>query len=180
VLEKGLDVFADAIDAARAMQVPLRVVAIGDGPARAYFEGRLPDAIFTGQLTGGELATALASTDVFLNPSITETFGNVTLEAMASGLPVMAASASGTNSLVKDGVTGRLAEPGDIEAMASELADYQRDPALRARHGAAGLEFARTMDWDEINAAVMHVYQRVIERRRRLNHIFRSHPPRSS
>ena len=171
VLEKGLDVFADAIDAARAMQVPLRVVAIGDGPARNYFEERLPDAIFTGQLTGEQLATALASTDVFLNPSITETFGNVTLEAMACALPVMAASASGTNSLVKDGVTGRLAEPGDIEAMANELADYQRDPALRARHGAAGLEFAKTMDWDEINAAVMHVYERVIDRRDRLNRL---------
>ncbi len=52
--------------------------------------------------------------------------------------------------------------------MANELADYQRDPALRAKHGDAGLEFAKTMDWDEINAAVMHVYERVIERRRRL------------
>lgn len=172
VLEKGLDVFADAVDAARAMQVPLRVVAIGDGPARTYFQERLPDAIFTGQLTGEHLATALASTDVFLNPSITETFGNVTLEAMASGLPVMAAAASGTTSLVEDGVTGRLAEPGDIDAIADELADYQRDPALRARHGAAGLEFAKKMDWDEINAAVMHVYERVIERRRRLNRLF--------
>lgn len=168
VLEKGLDVFADAIDAARAMNVPLKVVAIGDGPARDYFQERLPDAIFTGQLTGTELATALASTDVFMNPSITETFGNVTLEAMASGLPVMAAAASGTTSLVQDNVTGRLAEPGDNEAMANELADYQRDPALRAKHGAAGLEFAKTMDWDEINAAVMRVYERVIERRRRM------------
>ena len=117
---------------------------------------------------GTDLATALASTDVFLNPSITETFGNVTLEAMACGLPVMAAAASGTTSLVQDNVTGRLAEPGDIDAMANELADYQRNPELRRKHGAAGLEFAKTMDWDEINAAVMHVYERVIERRRRL------------
>ena len=167
VLEKGLDVFADAVDEARAMGVPMRVVAIGAGPAHDYFQERLPDAIFTGQLTGTELATALASTDVFLNPSITETFGNVTLEAMACGLPVMAAAASGTTSLVQDSVTGRLAEPGDIEAMASELADYQRNPELRLKHGAAGLEFAKTMDWDEINAVVMHVYERVIERRRR-------------
>jgi phosphatidylinositol alpha 1,6-mannosyltransferase len=176
VLEKGLDVFADAIDAARAKGVPLKVMAIGDGPARDYFRERLPDAVFTGQLTGDELATALASTDVFLNPSITETFGNVTLEAMACGLPVMAVAATGTSSLVQDNVTGRLAEPGDFEAMANELADYQRDPALRARHGAAGLEFARKMDWDEINAAVMHVYERVIERRRRINRLRASRP----
>ena len=167
VLEKGLDVFADAIDAARAKGVPLKVLAIGDGPARGFFQERLPDAVFTGQLTGNDLAVALASADVFLNPSITETFGNVTLEAMACGLPVLAAAASGARSLVRDGVTGRLSRPGDIEAFANELADYQRDPELRRRHGEAGLEFAKTMDWDEINAAVMHVYERVIERRRR-------------
>jgi glycosyltransferase involved in cell wall biosynthesis len=176
VLEKGLDVFSDAIDAAREKGVPLRVVAIGHGPARDYFEERLPDAIFTGQLTGNELATALASTDVFLNPSITETFGNVTLEAMACGLPVLAAAASGTTSLVQDGVTGRLSEPGDIDAMAEELADYQHNPELRLRHGAAGLEFAKTMDWDRINGAVMHVYERVIERRARLNRLRASRP----
>ena len=167
VLEKGLDVFADAIDAARAKGVPLKVLAIGDGPARSYFEERLPDAVFTGQLTGNDLAVALASADVFLNPSITETFGNVTLEAMACSLPVLAAAASGARSLVADGVTGRLSRPGDIEAFANELAEYQRDPDLRRRHGEAGLEFAKTMDWDEINAAVMRVYERVIERRRR-------------
>jgi phosphatidylinositol alpha 1,6-mannosyltransferase len=167
VLEKGLDVFADAIDAARAKGIPLKVLAIGAGPARGYFEERLPDAIFTGQLTGEDLAVALASADVFLNPSITETFGNVTLEAMACALPVVAAAASGARSLVRDGVTGRLSRPGNIGAFADALAEYQRDPGLRRRHGEAGLEFAKTMDWDEINAAVMHVYERVIERRRR-------------
>ena len=176
VLEKGLDVFSDAVDAARAKGVPLRVVAIGEGPARGYFQERLPDAVFTGQLTGEELAIALASTDVFLNPSITETFGNVTLEAMASGLPVLAAVASGTTSLIKHGVTGQLSEPGDIDAFADELELYQRDPALRAKPGAAGLEFAKTMDWDEINAVVMHVYERVIERRERLNRLRASRP----
>ncbi|HYC96163.1 MAG TPA: glycosyltransferase family 1 protein [Sphingomicrobium sp.] len=179
VLEKGIDVFSDSIDAARAKDVPLKVVVIGDGPARGFFQERLPDALFTGQLTGEELATALASTDVFLNPSITETFGNVTLEAMACGLPVIAAVASGATSLVKDEVTGKLSEPGDAECFADSLAEYQRDPALRAMHGAAGLEFAKTMDWDEINAVVMRVYERVIERRRRLNRI-RSKPSRSS
>jgi glycosyltransferase involved in cell wall biosynthesis len=167
VLEKGLDVFSDAIDAARARGAPVKVLAIGDGPARDYFRERLPDAIFTGQLTGTDLAVALASSDVFLNPSITETFGNVTLEAMACALPVVAAAASGATSLVQDMITGRLSRPGEIDSFAKALVEYQRDPELRKRHGKAGLAFARTMDWDEINAAVMHVYERVIERRRR-------------
>jgi glycosyltransferase involved in cell wall biosynthesis len=167
VLEKGLDVFSDAIDAARARGVVLRVVAIGDGPAHDFFRERLPDAVFTGQLTGTELATALASTDAFLNPSITEAFGKVTLEAMACGLPVIAAAASGTTNLVRDGETGVLVQPGDIAAYAGALAAYAADPQLRRRHGEAGLAFARTMDWDAINGAVMRVYQRVIERRAR-------------
>jgi len=166
VLEKGLDMFADSIDAAGALGVSPRVLVIGEGPARAWFAERLPQAIFTGELSGTDLAVALASTDVFLNPSITETFGNVTLEAMACGLPVVAAAASGATSLVRDGVTGILSAPGDIDGFAEALDAYARDPDLRARHGEAGLAVARTMDWDAINMAVMRVYERVITRRR--------------
>ena len=167
VMEKGLDGFADAIAGATTRGVPLRVVVIGDGPARPWFEQNLPDnSIFVGMQSGTDLATALASTDLFLNPSITETFGNVTLEAMACGLPVIAAEASGATSLVQDSVTGTLVTPLDTDGFAAALDAYQRGPDLRARHGEAGLAFAKTMDWDEINAAVMRVYARVIERRR--------------
>ena len=165
VLEKGLDVFADAIDAARSRGAAIKVLVIGEGPARAWFAGRLPDAIFTGELTGAELASALASADVFLNPSVTESFGNVTLEAMACALPVVAAAASGATNLVQDGRTGTLVTPSAIEEFADALCAYAADPQLRARHGAAGLEFAQTMDWDDINRAVLRTYTRVIERR---------------
>ena len=140
----------------------------GEGPARAWFAERLPGAIFTGQLTGADLARAVASGDVLLNPSVTEAFGNVTLEAMACGLPVVAAVATGTTNLVRDGETGTLVEPLDADSYADALDAYARDPALRRIHGEAGLAFARTMDWDRINGAVMKVYQRVIERRAKL------------
>jgi glycosyltransferase involved in cell wall biosynthesis len=123
--------------------------------------------VFAGQLVGAELGQALASADVLLNPSITEAFGNVTLEAMACGLPVVAAIATGATNLVRDGETGVLVQPGDTDGYADALTAYARDPALRARHGEAGLAFAKTMDWDQINRAVMKVYQRVIERRAR-------------
>jgi len=165
VLEKGLDVFADAVDAARAKGARIKVLVIGEGPARAWFAGRLPDATFTGELTGTELATALASADVFLNPSVTESFGNVTLEAMASALPVVAAAASGATNLVQDGRTGTLVTPAAIDEFADALCAYAADPELRAVHGQAGLAFARTMDWDEINRAVLRTYRRVIARR---------------
>ena len=168
VMEKGLDAFASAIDALKERKVPHRVLVIGEGPARDWFEKRLPDAVFTGQLVSSELGRALASADVLLNPSITEAFGNVTLEAMASGLPVVAAVATGATNLVRNGETGMLVDPLDIDGYADALESYARDPALRARHGDAGLAFATTMDWDNINGAVMKVYQRVIERRARL------------
>ena len=168
VLEKGLDVFVEVIEAVRAAGVPLKVLVIGEGPARGWFAARLPDAVFTGQLTGTELATALASADVFLNPSITEAFGNVTQEAMACALPVVAAASTGANSLIVDRVNGMLVQPDDLDGFAEALTAYQRDPALRARHGAAGLAFAKTRDWDEINGAVMRLYEQVIARRARL------------
>ncbi|MFL6733709.1 MAG: glycosyltransferase family 4 protein [Sphingomicrobium sp.] len=173
VMEKGLDVFAGALNALKERGVRHRVVVIGDGPARPWFAQQLPDAIFVGQQVGTELARALASTDLLFNPSITETFGNVTLEAMACALPVIAVVATGTTNLVRDGESGMLIEPGDTEAMADALELYARDPELRREHGQAGLAFAKTMDWDTINSAVLRVYERVIERRARLARLTR-------
>ncbi|WP_037500320.1 glycosyltransferase family 4 protein [Sphingomonas jaspsi] len=173
VMEKGLDVFSDAIAAAERMQVPLRVLVIGDGPARPWFEEHLPkSAVFVGSQTGTDLGRALASADVFLNPSITEAFGNVTQEALSSGLPVIAAAATGATSLVQDGVSGTLVDPMEIDQYGAALKRYAEDPALRARHGAAGIEFARTRDWDNINSVMLKLYDRVIERRQRLQASF--------
>ena len=173
VMEKGLDVFSGAIDALAERGAPHRALIIGEGPARPWFEEQLKkqDAIFVGHQEKEDLAHALASTDLFLNPSITETFGNVTLEAMACGLPVVAAVATGATSLVRDGETGTLVEPGDADAFADALEAYVRDPELRRKHGDAGLAFAKTMDWDRINGAVLNVYRRVIERRERLGRL---------
>jgi len=168
VMEKGLDVFSDAIHAFAAHKVPHRVLVIGDGPARPWFEQQLPDAIFVGQQTGNDLARALASSDVLLNPSITEAFGNVTLEAMACALPVVAADASGATNIVRNGITGTLVDPDELEEFADALEAYARDPELRRRHGEAGLAVAETMDWDTINSQVIRVYKHAIVKRARL------------
>jgi len=168
VMEKGLDVFADAIHALAKRGVKYRVIVIGEGPARPWFEQQLPDAIFLGHQEGDDLARALASTDVLFNPSITEAFGNVTLEAMACALPVLAAVATGATNLVRDGETGTLVGPTDVEGFADALEAYARDPAMRRRHGEGGLKFAETMNWDRINAEVLHVYERAIAKRERL------------
>ena len=168
VMEKGLDVFADAIHAFAERGLKHRVMVIGDGPARPWFEEQLPDAIFLGQQTGNDLAHALASADILLNPSVTEAFGNVTLEAMACGLPVLAAEASGATNLVRDRVTGTLVDGADADEFADALEAYARDPDLRRRHGEAGLAVARTMDWDSINATVIRAYIHAIHKRERL------------
>lgn len=166
VMEKGLDVFADAVVELRKRQVPHKVLVIGDGPARGWFERALPGGIFAGFQTGPDLGRALASGDVFFNPSITETFGNVTLEAMACGLPVVAAGATGSQSLVHDGETGQLVPPGDAQAFAEAIAPYCTDAGLRARHGTAGEARSKDFDWDTINQAVADTYLRLVTARR--------------
>jgi glycosyltransferase involved in cell wall biosynthesis len=171
VMEKGLDVFADTADELTRRGVRHKVMVIGEGPARPWFEGRIPHGIFLGHQEGHDLARALASADVLLNPSITETFGNVTLEAMACKLPVIAAEATGATSLIRDGANGLLVDAGDIGGFADALQSYVREPALRERHGAAALAFAETQDWDSINSAVIRTYRRAIERRERLARI---------
>ena len=168
VMEKGLDVFADAIHALAERGIKHRVLVIGEGPARPWFEEQLPRAVFTGQLTGDELARALASSDLLLNPSITEAFGNVTLEAMACGLPVIAAEATGATNLVRHAVTGTLVDGTEPDEFADAIEAYALDPDLRRRHGEAALAIAKTMDWDSINATVVRVYKHAIHKRQRL------------
>ena len=166
VMEKGLDAFVDTIAELRRRGVPHKVLVIGDGPARACFEEQLPGAAFVGFQQGADLGRAVAAMDVLFNPSITETFGNVTLEAMACGVPVVAARATGSTSLVADGINGRLVTPGDIAGYADALAAYVTDPALRAAHGRAGEEKSRAYAWDAINQAVADTYLRLIEARK--------------
>jgi len=173
VMEKGLDVFADAIRTVTERGIEHRVIVIGEGPARPWFEQQLPGAIFLGLQEGNDLARALASSDILFNPSITEAFGNVTLEAMACALPVVAAEATGATNLVRDGVTGILVDYSDVDGFADAIAAYAKDPELRRRHGEKGLEFAETMDWDRINSEVLHVYERALAKRERLTRLSR-------
>ena len=167
VMEKGLDVFADTIDQLQRRKGPHQVVVIGEGPAGDWFEGRLPQAKFVGFQGGENLARALASCDMFFNPSVTETFGNVTLEAMACGLPVVAARATGSASIVKHGQTGFLVSPGAVTLFADDLERYCRDAALRTAHGAAAREESGAYQWDAINQSVADTYLRLIRQKQR-------------
>jgi len=166
VMEKGLDVFSDAIDELKRKGAKFRVLVVGEGPAREWLENRLPDAVFAGFLSGTDLGRGVASMDVLFFPSVTETFGNVTLEAMACGLPVVASAATGSQSLVDDHISGRLITPGAVHQFAEALRAYVENASLRAAHGMAGEARAQEFGWDKINQAVADTYVRLVRQKR--------------
>ena len=163
VKEKGLDVFADVLGELRRRGVPHRVLVIGEGPARDWLSEQVPDAAFAGFQSGDGLGRAVASMDVFFNPSVTETFGNVTLEAMAACVPVVAARASGAVGLIDEGETGLLVEPRDIGGYADAIGTLVADPALRHAMGKAGCAKAAGYRWDTVNEAVLRAYLEVVD-----------------
>jgi phosphatidylinositol alpha 1,6-mannosyltransferase len=163
VMEKGLDVFCEAIDQLCARNVGHKVLVIGEGPARDWFEKRLGNGVFVGFQSGQDLGRAVASMDMLFNPSITEAFGNVTLETMACAIPVIAARATGSQNLVADGVTGSLVAPGAISGFADALQAFCEDDDLRKRAGAAGELASRAYNWDTVNQSVLDQYLRLAD-----------------
>jgi glycosyltransferase involved in cell wall biosynthesis len=165
VMEKGLDVFSDTIDRLVRRKVAHKVLIVGEGPARQWFESRLPDAVFVGFQGGQDLGRAVASMDMLFNPSVTETFGNVTLEAMACALPVVAAKATGSQSLVADGQSGKLVRPGATSDYADALQFYCHNPQIMREHGAQGEKRSERFSWDRINGTLADTYLRLIRQR---------------
>ena len=168
VKEKGLGVFADVVTELRRRGVPHSVLVVGEGPARDWFASAVPDAVFAGFQSGDALGRAVASMDVFFNPSVTETFGNVTTEAMAASVPVVAARATGAVDLVVEGETGFLVPPRDVAAYADAIARIAADPALRRSMGEAGHARAARYRWDSANRAVLDTYLALMTERETL------------
>ena len=162
VMEKGLAVFADTVDLLRAEGVKFRVLVIGDGPARPWLAQRMPDAVFTGFLTGSELARAATCADIFLNPSATEAFGNVTLEAMACGLAVVCADLDNSRALVAQGVSGMMCPPSDAGAYARAIAGLIARPATRQALGRAARLASARHGWDAVLDSVVDVYEEAL------------------
>lgn len=167
VKEKGLRIFADTVACLKQREVPVKMLVVGEGPARQWFAERVPDAIFTGFLSGNDLGRAVAGMDVFFNPSVTETFGNVTTEAMAAAVPVVAARATGAIDLIEEGKTGFLVPARDPSAYAEKIATIVTNPPLRRRMGEAGHVAAESYQWDKAGQQVLDAYLELLATRTR-------------
>jgi glycosyltransferase involved in cell wall biosynthesis len=161
--EKGVDLLADSFIRAQEADPRLHLLLAGGGPEERLLRERLGDrATFLGWLGGDELARAYASADFFLFCSQTDTFGQVLVEAGASGLPCVAVDEGGPSSIVVDGETGRLceADPGMLAAAILQVAD---SPAWRAKLARRSLEAARARTWEAAMTQLADGYDRVIE-----------------
>jgi glycosyltransferase involved in cell wall biosynthesis len=160
--EKGADLLADAFELAREREPGLHLVLAGGGPEELRLRERLGGrATFLGWLEGTELARAYATADIFLFPSATDTFGQVILEAQASGLPVIAVAAGGPLSLVEDRVSGLLREP-QARALADAVLELASSPLLREHLARGGLRSVRARTWEHTLELLADGYRRAL------------------
>lgn len=157
VAEKGVDHFVATVRRLQAAGHKVRTLVVGAGPAAPAFEA-IGDIVMTGHLDGIDLAIAIASADIMLTPSITETFGNVVLEAMASGLAVVSADAPSARGLLEDGVTGMLCQPENPDGYVAAITALLATPQRRHELGAAARKASESYDWDAASGSVEQAY----------------------
>jgi len=148
--EKNLDALLGAYAAVRRLEPRARLVLVGDGPARRELQQRCPGAILAGMRRGEDLAAHYASGDLFLFPSLTETYGNVTAEAMASGLAVVAFDYAAAAALIRHGENGLLAEFGDTGRFIALVTQLAADRAAAGALGAQARQTASAHDWTRV------------------------------
>lgn len=136
----------------------LTMVIVGSGPMKEKLQKNMPNAVFTGKLTGLELAKAYASSDVFVFPSTTETFGNVVLEALSSGLPVVAANAGGPPDILKMANVGAVVEPGKEVQFYEKITELLDDPAYYQQQAKRARAYALSQNWDELCGELFQNY----------------------
>ena len=164
--EKNVEYLAEALSIVGESRPNARFLFVGDGPERANLEKQMgPRARFVGYRSGADLADHYASADIFAFASLTETFGNVVLEAMASGLPVVAIKAGGVGDIVRPGGTGLLLEPSDPPARFAEaIIRLVDDVALRRDLAQAARAYAQTQTWEAIMGGLRDRYRAIVEK----------------
>ncbi len=167
---KGLPTLLDAYGRLRQRRSDARLVVVGDGPMRWAYERQceakgVPDIAFLGHVPPPVLPRIYASADIFCSPAIRgESFGIVLLEAMASGVPVIASAIPGFNQVVESGRDGLLVPPRQLDAWAQALESLLGEPGLRTSMGRHGIEKARRYDWRVVVPRILDVYSEARER----------------
>ncbi len=163
--EKNAPYLAQALRGVAEACPKVKFLVVGDGPERPVFEATLGDsARVVGYKSGEDLADHYAAADLFAFASVTETFGNVVLEALASGLPVVALKAGGVGSIIQDGVTGTLLAPDQPpRVMADALVTLVLDSVLRRSMAEAARQYALEQTWGSIMGRLRDHYREVIE-----------------
>ncbi|NNM83463.1 MAG: glycosyltransferase family 1 protein [Burkholderiales bacterium] len=162
--EKNLDLLVQTVERMRAAQPALKFVMVGDGPERKRLESSHPEYVFTGMLTGEELAIHYASADIFLFPSLTETFGNVVVEAMASGLAVVAFDYAAASRHARHGDSGLLAPPGSSSEFMRIAVELANEPNLIADLGKKARMVVESLDLEIVNRRFEEVLFKVMGR----------------
>lgn len=165
--EKNLKLVFAAFAAMHKHNPHTRLVLVGDGPDRATLQAAYPQAVFCGMRSGMDLSRHYASADVFLFPSLTETFGNVTIEAMASGLAVVAYNYAAAEELIRHNESGVLAAYDDADAFIAQATRLAADPALAQRLAQAARHTAQKMSWDSIHDRFEQVLYAIVEKEER-------------
>jgi glycosyltransferase involved in cell wall biosynthesis len=162
-VEKNVALLAQVQEELERMGVTnFRFLIVGHGGLQDWLRERLPRAEFTGVLKGEALAEAYASMDLFVFPSHTDTFGNVVLEALASGVPAIVTPDGGPRTIVHDGVTGRVVSDADF---ASAVAAVLADPARHAQMRHAARSYALTASWDSVFEGLYAAYETMLPAR---------------
>lgn len=173
--EKNLELGIRAFETIQAQRPDARLVFVGDGPARPGLQTRYPQHIFAGMRSGEDLAAHYASADFFIFPSLTETFGNVITEALASGLPVLAFNYAAAAEVLSDGFNGLLVPYGDEQAFIETARGLMQTPPLLPAMQARARESILKVDWDTVIQKLVGVIEQVIthhENRTRIkNHL---------
>lgn len=162
--EKNLTTLSAAFDAIARRDARAKLVVVGSGPQMPELQARHPNAIFAGQRKGEDLAAHYASADLFLFPSLTETFGNVTTEAMASGLAVLAFDYAAAAQLIRKGENGLLVPIDDAAGFVQAAVAAAADLAVCRALGVQAFETARALDWSSIIARFEGVLEAVMQR----------------